>query len=187
VSLCLIEHCAIKTWGNGGIAPFILNLGTSWRWVVSFTPRPLYALGIHWLGGGPPLSVWTLWRREKILPRPGIEPRPCVAVPSELSRHVHIHVLKRFILRASSSASSRVIGMFILFTCTFAWEPPCVYFNALMCPVVTCSKITDQVTHSFERRPRWEDVSRLDGEEIPRHVCNRKVQGPSAASYSQLH
>jgi hypothetical protein len=29
-------------WGSGGIAPRILDLGTRWRWVVSFTPRPLY-------------------------------------------------------------------------------------------------------------------------------------------------
>jgi hypothetical protein len=29
-------------WGNGCIAPCILDLGTRWRWVVSFTPRPLY-------------------------------------------------------------------------------------------------------------------------------------------------
>jgi hypothetical protein len=28
--------------GSGGIAPRILNLGTRWRWVVSFTPSPLY-------------------------------------------------------------------------------------------------------------------------------------------------
>jgi hypothetical protein len=27
--------------GSGGIAPRILNLGTRWRWVVSFTTRPL--------------------------------------------------------------------------------------------------------------------------------------------------
>jgi hypothetical protein len=26
-------------WGNAGIAPRILDLGTGWRWVVSFTPR----------------------------------------------------------------------------------------------------------------------------------------------------
>jgi hypothetical protein len=32
-------------WGNGGIAPRILNLGSRWRWVVSFTPRPLYLQG----------------------------------------------------------------------------------------------------------------------------------------------
>jgi hypothetical protein len=28
--------------GSGGVAPHILNLGTRWRWVVSFTPRLLY-------------------------------------------------------------------------------------------------------------------------------------------------
>jgi hypothetical protein len=37
------------------IAPRILNLGTRWWWVVSFTPRPLYSLGkspyTHWTGG----------------------------------------------------------------------------------------------------------------------------------------
>jgi len=29
----------------GGITPRILNLGTRWRWVVSFTPQPLYPWG----------------------------------------------------------------------------------------------------------------------------------------------
>jgi len=28
--------------GSGGIAHCILNLGTRWRWVVSFMPRKLY-------------------------------------------------------------------------------------------------------------------------------------------------
>jgi len=28
--------------GNGGIAPFFLNLGNRWRLVVNFAPRPLY-------------------------------------------------------------------------------------------------------------------------------------------------
>jgi hypothetical protein len=32
-------------WNSGGTAPHILDLGTKWRWVVSFTPRPLYPLG----------------------------------------------------------------------------------------------------------------------------------------------
>jgi hypothetical protein len=46
----------------------ILDHGTCWRWVVSFTPRPLYRRvrtpGTNWIGDwvGP---VWTLWRREK--------------------------------------------------------------------------------------------------------------------------
>jgi hypothetical protein len=42
----LLNHHAVKTqWGSGGIAPRILNLVTRWRWVVSFTPRPLYPRG----------------------------------------------------------------------------------------------------------------------------------------------
>jgi hypothetical protein len=45
-SLCLTEHHSMKAyWGSGCIAPRILDLGTRWRWVVSFTPRPLYSQG----------------------------------------------------------------------------------------------------------------------------------------------
>jgi hypothetical protein len=47
--------CALYVWGSGSIGPLILNLGTRWKWVVSFTLRPLYpakrATGIHWIGG----------------------------------------------------------------------------------------------------------------------------------------
>jgi len=51
----LIMHHATKTyWGSGGIAPHILNLGNGWRWVFSFTERPLYFRGkipgTHWIG-----------------------------------------------------------------------------------------------------------------------------------------
>ena len=36
----------MKTYeGNSGIALLTLNLGSKWRWVVSFTPRPIYPLG----------------------------------------------------------------------------------------------------------------------------------------------
>jgi len=31
-------------WGSGSIAPRILSLGSRWRWVVIFTPGPLYTL-----------------------------------------------------------------------------------------------------------------------------------------------
>jgi hypothetical protein len=31
--------------GSGGIAPHILDFGTRWRWMVSFTHRPLYPHG----------------------------------------------------------------------------------------------------------------------------------------------
>jgi hypothetical protein len=46
LSLCLTKHHAMKTYtGSGGIAPRILDLGTRWRGMVSFTPRPLYPQG----------------------------------------------------------------------------------------------------------------------------------------------
>jgi hypothetical protein len=46
LSLCLTKHHAMKAyWGRGGIASRIIDLGTRWRWVVSFTPRPLYPQG----------------------------------------------------------------------------------------------------------------------------------------------
>jgi hypothetical protein len=32
-------------WGSWYIDPYFLDLGTSWRWVVSFTLRPLYPWG----------------------------------------------------------------------------------------------------------------------------------------------
>jgi hypothetical protein len=32
-------------WGSGGITPRVLKLSTGWRWVVSFTPPPLYPQG----------------------------------------------------------------------------------------------------------------------------------------------
>jgi hypothetical protein len=42
----LTEHQAVKAyWGSGYIAPSILDLGTRWRWVDTFTPRPLYPQG----------------------------------------------------------------------------------------------------------------------------------------------
>jgi hypothetical protein len=41
--------------GTGCIDPCFLNLGTGWRWVVSFTPQPFTPRGksmsTHWLGG----------------------------------------------------------------------------------------------------------------------------------------
>jgi len=36
------SHCE-DVWESGHIASHILNLGTRWKWVVSFKPRPLYA------------------------------------------------------------------------------------------------------------------------------------------------
>jgi hypothetical protein len=80
--LSLTDHHATKGyWGSGGIAPLILDPGTRWRWVVSFTPRPFHPKG---------RSPWnTLDRRlgelqsrsgrggeeKNSQPLPGIEPQ----------------------------------------------------------------------------------------------------------------
>jgi hypothetical protein len=40
--LCLIKHYAMKTYGGVEVQLPILDLGTVWRWVVRFTPRPPY-------------------------------------------------------------------------------------------------------------------------------------------------
>jgi hypothetical protein len=52
-------------WGYGGIIPRILDLGTRCRWVVGFTPRPLYNQGKspwYWLA----MRLFsTRWWREK--------------------------------------------------------------------------------------------------------------------------
>jgi len=41
VPLCSMKACR----GSGNISPFILYLGTEWRWVVGITPRFLYPWG----------------------------------------------------------------------------------------------------------------------------------------------
>jgi hypothetical protein len=67
--------------GSGGIASHILELGTRWRWVVSFIPRPLYprerAPGNHWIGGwvGPRAVLNTAMVKRTI---PSQESTPIV-------------------------------------------------------------------------------------------------------------
>jgi hypothetical protein len=67
----LTEHHAMKAyWGSGGIAPRILELDTRWRWVVSFTPRPLYprkrAPDTYWIGSwvGPRAGLDAVVKRK---------------------------------------------------------------------------------------------------------------------------
>jgi hypothetical protein len=81
LSLCLTKHHAMKTyWRSGGIAPRIRDLGTRWRWVVSFTPRPLYPQGNSpWYPldrslGGPQSRSGRGGEEKNSQPLPGIEP-----------------------------------------------------------------------------------------------------------------
>jgi hypothetical protein len=45
ILLCLIKHYTMKTWGVWRYSSTFLDVGIKWRWVVSFTLRPLYARG----------------------------------------------------------------------------------------------------------------------------------------------
>jgi hypothetical protein len=80
LSLCLTKHHAMKAyWRSGDISTRILVLGTGWRWVVSFTHRPLYPQRKNprypldrWLG--EPQSCSGRGDEEKnCQPPPGIE------------------------------------------------------------------------------------------------------------------
>jgi len=67
-------------WGSEGIVPCILDLGVRWRWVVSFTSRPLYPQGNspwHPLDrrlGGLQIRSGRSGEEKNSQPSPGIEP-----------------------------------------------------------------------------------------------------------------
>jgi hypothetical protein len=79
LSLCLIKHQAMKTYSSTS-----LDLCTKWRWVVSFTPWPLYSRGnspppgvfVGLEAAWAPELVWMLWGGKNLFPLPGIEPWP---------------------------------------------------------------------------------------------------------------
>jgi hypothetical protein len=60
----------------------ILDLGTRWRYMFSFTPRPLYLRGkcprypLYRRLGGPQSQSGRCGVEKNLLPMPGIEPRP---------------------------------------------------------------------------------------------------------------
>jgi hypothetical protein len=90
LSLCLTNYALRHegVWGSGCIDPRILYIGTSWRLVLNFTPRPLYPRGKsprypldRRLGG--PQSLPGCCEEKKNLALPGIEPglyRLCCSV-----------------------------------------------------------------------------------------------------------
>lgn len=71
----LLHHkaCHEGIWGSAGLAPRILNQGTRWCWVISFTVWPLYSRekSLRYTYNrrlvGSQL-VWTFWRRKYSLP-----------------------------------------------------------------------------------------------------------------------
>lgn len=72
-------HAMKASMGTKFTVPHVLNLSTRWRWVISFTPRPLYprkrrAGPIHYEVGWAPETAWTCLRRKNLLPLAGFEP-----------------------------------------------------------------------------------------------------------------
>jgi hypothetical protein len=63
------------TYGEWRYSSIILNLGTKWRWMVSFTHLSLYLRGnsrwytMHRRLGWATEPIWTLWRMGKYLVR----------------------------------------------------------------------------------------------------------------------
>jgi hypothetical protein len=58
-------------WDSEGIAPRILNLGTRWKCVVSFTPREKsFQCSLHRRLGGPIASLDRVAKRKKSLMAP---------------------------------------------------------------------------------------------------------------------
>jgi hypothetical protein len=61
--------------------PFLTSALDGGEWLASRPCRFIPwegASGTHWIGGwGDPEPVWTPWKREKTLPLPGIDYRPC--------------------------------------------------------------------------------------------------------------
>jgi hypothetical protein len=81
---------------SGGIAQRILDLGSRWRWVVSFTARSPYSQGKSpWYPlvrrlGGPQSRSWRGGKENNSQPLPGLEPPIIQPVapryPTEISR-----------------------------------------------------------------------------------------------------
>jgi hypothetical protein len=73
-------------WGSEVLAVSILDLGTRWRWVVSFTPQPLYPQGnISWYPldmklGGPQIRSGQGGEEKNSQPLSRLEP------PNHLAR-----------------------------------------------------------------------------------------------------
>jgi hypothetical protein len=86
----------MKTYGGiGGTAPRILNLGTSWRWVVSSTPRPLYPRYPLCRRRVNPRAVVKAVVKRNSLPLPGIKTgRPIHCLVIILTELSSVHNLK---------------------------------------------------------------------------------------------
>jgi hypothetical protein len=81
-SIDLILPATLWRMGSECVDPHFLDLGTSWRWVVSFTALSLYpgerAPGTHWIGWVGPRAGVDDMEKGKFFSLPGLELDPSV-------------------------------------------------------------------------------------------------------------
>jgi hypothetical protein len=93
--LLVVSHHAMKTYVGVEVSSTVLDVGTKWKWVVSFTPLPLYtrgkSVGTLWIGDcvGPRVGLDAV-EKGKTLALPGVETGPSsrqlITIPTELSQ-----------------------------------------------------------------------------------------------------
>jgi hypothetical protein len=98
---------------NTSIAPFILNLSTGWRWVVSFKLQPLYCQkrnpGTHWTEGSVGARGGLgISKREKI-------PWPCLVNTTTTLSHL-----------LQTSCSKKI-------DCSYSCKKQCIFSGQQIC------------------------------------------------------
>jgi hypothetical protein len=111
----------------------ILKLGTRWRWVVSVTPQPRFALGErtpspYWIGDWVGRSGHRGQRKNQ-LPLPGIEPRsPGRPVRSQTLYWYKSYTFRKYVLIQRSA----------LLPCSS------VYHVSLITAIIMCTNLYDR-------------------------------------------
>jgi hypothetical protein len=174
-------------WVNWSIAPWVLDLGTRWRWVVSFTLRPLYprkrAPRTHWIGGrvGPRAGLDAVVKRK--IPGPCWDSNHCQLV----NKFSTLYGTRRFIAlfrtsrhcilswgRWIKSTNSHTISVRLLLILSFRLRlgPPSYLFRSdfatkvlhsfLISPICSGSSLC-KLCHMFlaflSHRPRYSPVT----------------------------
>jgi hypothetical protein len=113
---------------SAGCAPRILNLGNRWKWVISFTLRPLYP-STHWIG--PRASVDTPVPKREI-PTPARSRTPFVYPVQVTSSTTHRSI------KTISSLIHRATG-FGSFEMTFCGV--CIWTRLCLCVIVSLCQL----------------------------------------------
>jgi hypothetical protein len=89
-------------WGSGGVAPRILDLGSRWKWVVSFTPGRFIPQGKSpWYPfdrklGGPQSQSGRGGEEKNSQPQPGLELRIIQAVSKRCITEIYFNIIFLF-------------------------------------------------------------------------------------------